>query len=100
MLNKIVENSSTSVQVLLVNCINKLDENMKMTNRMDSKLDIAIMNQEKLCRYLLPGEKLIQCPIGLPSFPIETQDELDCMEKFLEDDNNLSSAVNLNLLYK
>lgn len=85
---------------MLATCINKLDENMKMANRLNSKLDVAIMNKEKLNRYLLPGEKVVKRPSGLPSFPIQTQDELDCMKKFLEDNNNLSAAVSLNLSYK
>lgn len=82
----------SSLQPLLANYIYKLDENMKMAKRIDSKLDISIMNQEKNCRYLLPGEKVVKRPSGLPSFPVETQDELDHMEKFLHDDNNLSAA--------
>lgn len=57
------------------------------------------MNQEKLCRYLLPGEKIVKLPRGLPSFPVETQDELENMEQFLEDDSNLSAAVSSNLSY-
>lgn len=97
MLNKILEESL--LQALFANCIYKLDENMKMAKRIDSKLDISIMNQEKICRYLLPGEKVVKRPSGLPSFPVETQDELDHMEKFLHDDNNLSAAVSLDLSY-
>lgn len=58
-----------------------------------------MMNQEKLCRYLLPGEKIVKLPRGLPSFPVETQDELNNMENFLEDDSNLSAAVSSNLSY-
>lgn len=58
-------------------------------------MDISIMNQEKLCRYLLHGEKVIKLPTGLPSFPVETEDELDNIEKFFEDGCNLSAVVSL-----
>lgn len=81
---------------MLANCIYKLDENMKITKQINSKVDIFIMNQEKLHRYLLPGEKVVKRPSGLPSFPVETEHELDQMEEFLKDDNNLSAAVSLN----
>lgn len=62
---------------MLANCIYKLDENMKIIKQINSKVDIFIMNQEKLHRYLLPGEKVIKRPSDLPSFPVETEHELD-----------------------
>lgn len=49
------------------------------------------MNQEKLYRYLLLGEK-VKRPSGFPSFPVETEHELVQMEGFLKDDNNLSAV--------
>ncbi|XP_025263565.1 uncharacterized protein LOC105249208 isoform X2 [Camponotus floridanus] len=83
----------SSLQTMLANCIYKLDENMKITKQINSKMDIFIMNQEKLHRYLLPGEKVVKRPSGLPSFPVETEHELNQMEEFLKDDNNLSAAT-------
>lgn len=72
---------------------------MKIIKQINSKLDISMMNQDKLHRHLFPGEKVVKRPSGLPSFPIETEHELDHVEKFLEDDNNLSAAVSSDQSY-
>lgn len=60
---------------------------------MSSKLDVSIMNQEVLCRFVVPGDKVIKSPSEMPSLPINILEELDRIEKFLTNDNNLTGAV-------
>lgn len=65
----------------------------KEIRRVSSKLDISIMNQEKLCHFIIPGEKVIKRPSEMPPLPINTLEDLDRMEKFLANDCNLIDAV-------
>lgn len=65
----------------------------KEIRRVSSKLDISIMNQEKLCRFIIPGEKVIKRPSKMPPLPINTFEDLDRMEQFLSNDCNLTWAV-------
>lgn len=58
-------------------------------------MDICLMNQEKLNRFLLPGEKVIKKPSNFPTLPVNTVEQLNCLENFLKDDGNLSAAVNI-----
>lgn len=51
------------------------------------------MNQEKLKRFLLPGEKVVKRPPNFPSLPVNTEIQLNDVENFLTDDSNLSAAV-------
>jgi len=55
------------------------------------------MNQKKLHRYILPGEKVIKRPTGFPSLPVQSQKELNALEIFLSNDANLSAAVSFSL---
>lgn len=58
-----------------------------------SKADLQAMNLERLCRYVLPGEKVVKRPENLPSLPVDEQKDLAILEKFLSDGVNLSAAV-------
>ena len=51
------------------------------------------MNQEKINRFLLPGEKVIKKPANFPPLPVDTEAQLKGFENFLKDDGNLSAAV-------
>jgi|GEM_PF-4058721 len=55
------------------------------------------MNQEKLYRYVLPGEKVIKRPIEFPSLPVQSEEELNALETFLSNDVNLSAVVSFSL---
>lgn len=66
----------------------------KIINILSSKMDICLMNQEKLNRFLLPGEKVIKKPSNFPTLPVNTV-ELNYLENFLKDDGNLSAAVSI-----
>ncbi|XP_011263145.1 uncharacterized protein LOC105255525 isoform X2 [Camponotus floridanus] len=60
---------------------------------LSSKVDVTIMNQTRLNRSLLPAEKRIIRPSDLPALPVYTEDDLKAMERFLEDESNLSAMV-------
>lgn len=64
---------------------------------MNSKVDVTIMNQTRLNRSLLPAEKRIIRPSDLPVLPVYTEDDLKAMERFLEDESNLSVMVSLRM---
>lgn len=55
------------------------------------------MNQEKLNRYILPGEKIIKRPTGFPSLPVQSEQELYDLETFFANDENLSAVVSFSL---
>lgn len=87
------------VDISLVHLItthhNKVKKELKELN---SKLDFCLLNQEKLHRYILPGEKVIKRPTGFPSLPVQSdQRELHVLETFLSNDANLSAAVSFSL---
>lgn len=75
-----------------------LQDILKEIRRMDSKIDFLAINQEKLCRYISPGEKYVKPPNGLPNFPLKDMNEMKAMEKFLENDANLSATVSMLML--
>ncbi|RLU27075.1 hypothetical protein DMN91_000874 [Ooceraea biroi] len=50
------------------------------------------MNQEKLNRHVLPGEKVMKRPTGFPSLPVRSEKELHILETFLTNDANLSAV--------
>lgn len=60
---------------------------------LSSKIDVTIMNQSRLNRSLLPAEKRIIRPPDLSALPVYTEDDLKVMERFLEDESNLSAMV-------
>lgn len=64
---------------------------------LSSKVDVTIMNQTRLNRSLLPAEKRIIRPSDLPALPVYTEDDLKAMERFLEDESNLSAMVSLRM---
>ncbi|XP_071576833.1 uncharacterized protein [Temnothorax nylanderi] len=64
----------------------------KQIDNFSSKVDICVMNQEILNRFLLPGEKIIKKPLNFPSLPVNNEVQLNCLENFLKDDGNLSAA--------
>lgn len=70
-----------------------------MYQEISSKLDMVIMNQCKLNRYLLPHEKIIVRPTDLPALPLTTKEELKKFEKYLLKDDNLGATVNIFFLF-
>lgn len=66
---------------------------VKLLRTLISKVDILAMNQERLNRNVVPGEKVIKRPTGLPPFPIHGITEAKKVERFLKNDNNKAAAV-------
>ncbi|RLU26027.1 hypothetical protein DMN91_002190 [Ooceraea biroi] len=62
----------------------------------NKKTDTIIINQGRLNRSLLPNEKRLQKPVNLPPLPVKTEDQLNSLETFLENDENLA-ALNLTM---
>lgn len=69
----------------------------KEVREVSSKLDIVIMNQERLNRFIMPTEKVVKRPSKLPPLPIKTERELTEMEQFLSEENNLSATVSMHI---
>jgi len=65
----------------------------RMVDDLSSKIDIALMNIAKLCRILMPHEKRITRPQNMPSLPLNTLEDFDVFEKFLEQGVNQSATV-------
>ncbi|KAL0109738.1 hypothetical protein PUN28_014636 [Cardiocondyla obscurior] len=65
----------------------------KQLSEVNSKLDFCLINQEKLSKFLIPGEKVIKRPTGFPSLPVQSDQELHALETFLKNDANLSAAA-------
>ena len=76
----------------------KLCEKMYIRiEELNKKTDTIIINQGRLNRSLLPNEKRLQKPINLPALPVKTEDELDLLETFLEEENNFAADVSKHL---
>ncbi|XP_018399480.1 PREDICTED: uncharacterized protein LOC108777163 [Cyphomyrmex costatus] len=70
----------------------KLNERVYVRlEEINKKLDIVLMNQGRFNRSLLPNEKRFQKPANLPDLPIKTEDQLNLLETYLQDDNNFTS---------
>lgn len=57
------------------------------------------MNQARLNRFVLPGEKVLKRPKGLPPFPVRDFAQATIMEKFLADDCNKAAVVRFTHVY-
>lgn len=84
--DKISKDKISKVEKLFERIYVRLEE-------INKKTDTVIMNQGRLNRSLLPNEKRLQKPINLPDLPVKTEDELNVLEIFLEDENNLAAVV-------
>ncbi|CAL1671805.1 unnamed protein product [Lasius platythorax] len=65
----------------------------QMIDDLSSKIDVALMSIGKLCRILMPHEKRITRPQGMPSLPLKTLEDFDVFEKFLEQGVNQSATT-------
>lgn len=91
--NFFIDSVSPSVSEVAFDTNKAFDK--KMYQEISSKLDMVIMNQCKLNRYLLPHEKRIVRPTDLPALPLTTKEELKKFEKYLLKDDNLGATVNI-----
>lgn len=63
----------------------------------NKKTDTIIMNQGRLNKSLLPNEKRLQKPINLPALPVKSENQLNLLDTFLEDENNFAAVVSKHL---
>ncbi|KAK3915706.1 GMP synthase [glutamine-hydrolyzing], partial [Frankliniella fusca] len=66
---------------------------MTELKKINSKLEFLGINQENLCRHVLPGQKYTKRPSGMPNLPVNSLKEVKALEDFLSNDGNLSSAI-------
>ncbi|XP_029665522.1 uncharacterized protein LOC115236924 [Formica exsecta] len=87
------KNSSENPDVDKISKVAKLCERIYVRlEEINKKTDTIIMNQGRLNRSLLPNEKRFQKPINLPALPVKTEDQLNLLETFLEDENNFAAV--------
>lgn len=72
----------------------KLDRTLVIVEEVSGKLGILNMNMSKLMRVIIPSEKRISRPEKMPALPLNTKQDLEEFNKFLEADHNLAAAVN------
>lgn len=61
-----------------------------------SKLDVSLMGMGRLHRNLVPSEKRLSKPVGMPKVPLGTREEFNKFEEFLgKSDLNLSAVVSI-----
>ncbi|XP_025266726.1 uncharacterized protein LOC112638743 isoform X3 [Camponotus floridanus] len=70
----------------------KLDRTLVIVEEVSGKLDILNMNMSKLMRVIIPSEKRISRPEKMPALPLNTKQDLEEFNKFLEADHNLAAA--------
>ncbi|KAK3915797.1 UDP-glycosyltransferase 90A2, partial [Frankliniella fusca] len=58
---------------------------------LDRKIEDIATNQAKLNLYLLPNEKVVNSPPGMPTCPLLTIDSLKTIENYLKDEENLAT---------
>lgn len=51
------------------------------------------MNQSKLNLHLLPGERVVSRPHGMPTLPVKSKKELRELEKYLSNSENITNLV-------
>lgn len=66
---------------------------MSKLDTLNNKMDVVLLHYGRLTRQLNPQEKFLKNPPNMPSIPINSTDQLQLMEKFLEDDLNLAAIV-------
>lgn len=67
----------------------------ELLQEMSNKVDILLINQEKILRKLFPGEQALVRPKNLPQLPLQTHDAFNAFEKFLQNDTNFNAAVSI-----
>ncbi|CAL1685227.1 unnamed protein product [Lasius platythorax] len=70
----------------------KLDRTLVIVQEVSGKLDILNMNMSKIMRVIIPSEKRITRPEKMPALPLNTKQDLEEFNKFLEADHNLAAA--------
>ncbi|KAE8739082.1 hypothetical protein FOCC_FOCC015424 [Frankliniella occidentalis] len=69
-----------------------LSDILVAVKKVNSKCDFLAINQAKFMRALMPGEKYIKRPEGMPDIPATNMKAFDEFNKFLKADDNLSAV--------
>lgn len=64
-----------------------------------SKADVILMNLGRVQRSLMPNERRIAVPPGMPKLPLGTRDQLNMFEEFLANDGNLAAVVCISFIF-
>ena len=59
----------------------------------NEKVEIVSTNQTKLNLHLIPKEKVLTKPTGMPTLPVKTIRDLENLLKALKDPTNISTLV-------
>lgn len=57
----------------------------------NSKVENVLMNQSKLNLHLLPGERVLSRPEGMPTIPVKNIKDLKKLEKYLSNSENVTN---------
>lgn len=87
------EPSRSDLYALMQNLYALMQKMLTSQHKTESKVDFIAMNLERVSRYILPGEKYVKRPEGMPNIPLEDMKFWPALENFLADDNNLSALV-------
>lgn len=60
---------------------------------LNQKVEVISANQTKLNLYLLPNEKVLTKPTGMPPLPVKTPKDLKVLLTSLENPDNINNLV-------
>lgn len=67
----------------------------ELLQEMSSKIDILLINQEKILRKLFPEELTVIRLKNLPPLPLRTHEAFNAFENFLQNDMNFNATVSI-----
>ncbi|XP_071580300.1 uncharacterized protein [Temnothorax nylanderi] len=65
----------------------------ELLQEVSSKIDILLINQERILRKLFPGEQAVVRPKNLLQLPLQTHEAFNSFQKFLQNDINFNATV-------
>lgn len=71
----------------------------ELLQEVSSKVDIILINQERILRKLFPGEQAVIRPKNLPQLPLQTHEAFNAFQKFLQNDINFNATVSIIISY-
>lgn len=68
-------------------------EVLRLLREINARAENALCALASLKLHLLPNEKVLKKPKGMPTIPLGSLELVQTMEQFLEDDDNLAYTV-------
>lgn len=62
---------------------------------LSSKIDVVLMNQGKILKYLAPQQSIVVRPDNLPALPLTALEDVDQFEEFLSCPANFNAVVSI-----